>query len=70
MEEIIQDIIRSNPTEDSKYKILFSEEQPPDSKTVLKCNVRKCRYFHPNSPSLTKDQIQQIRNKKNSQKKP
>ena len=67
MEEIIQDIIRSNPTEDSKYKTPYSEEPPPDSKTVLKCNVWKCRYCHPNSSRLTKELIQQIRNKMNSQ---
>ena len=70
MEEIIQEIIRSNPTEETKNKIPLSEEPPPETKIVLKCNVWKCRYCHPNSPRLTKEQIQQIRNKMNTQKKP
>ena len=70
MEEIIQKIIRSNPTEETKNKIPLSEEPPPETKIFLKCNVWKCRYCHPNSPRLTKEQIQQIRNKMNTQKKP
>ena len=70
MEEIIQEIIRSNPKEETKNKIPLSEEPPPETKIVLKCNVWKCRYCHQNSPRLTKEQIQQIRNKMNTQKKP
>ena len=69
MEDIINDIIKSNPT--NSY-----EQEEPDpkeeaqNKEILKCNVWRCKKCHPNSPPLSQEQIAQIREKMSKLKKP
>ena len=69
MEDIINDIIKSNPT--NSY-----EQEEPDpkeeaqNKEILKCNVWRCKKCHPNSPPLSQEQIAQIREKMTKSKKP
>lgn len=69
MNEIIEDILNSNPTEEPPYKKQEGAKWP-EKKIILKCNVWKCWTCHPNSPRLTYEQIQQIRIKMNNKKSP
>ena len=69
MEDIINDIIKSNPTNS------FEQEEPDpkeetQNKEILKCNVWRCKKCHPNSPPLSQEQIAKIREKMSKLKKP